>query len=196
MRTIRRMNFACRRVPRGRFGSGCARERSISPSLGGRSVLGGRKKKTVQFRPSLRTAARGACDRPVVVVTLRPEVQKPMYVDLNGRMTPEQARQVVEALNARHVNHPCPRCGNAHFTLLEGYFNQPFSGEAPYASGAMAFSRGPTVPSVVTACTNCGFLSQHALGVLGLLPPQPPQHPLERPRGYYSEVGEPTKIVG
>ena len=122
-----------------------------------------------------------------------------MYVDLSGRvtaMTAEQARQVVEALNARHVTHPCPRCGNSHFTLLEGFFNQPVSGGISAAAGAMAFfSAGPTLPSVVTACTNCGFLSQHALGVLGLLPPQQPLEPLEpleRPPNYYSQVGEAT----
>jgi ribosomal protein S27AE len=99
-----------------------------------------------------------------------------MIVDLNGKMTAEQWGQVVEALSARHVSRPCPRCGNPHFTLLEGYFNQPVSGEVSYASGTMAFSGGPTVPSVVTACTNCGFLSQHALGVLGLLSPHPPNN--------------------
>jgi len=29
---------------------------------------------------------------------------------------------------------------------------------------------GPSVPSVVTACNRCGYLSQHTLGTLGLLP--------------------------
>jgi ribosomal protein S27AE len=103
----------------------------------------------------------------------------------SGTMTAEQARQVVEALNTRRATRACPRCGNPHFTLLEGFFNQPVSGDLSAASGALAFSRGPTVPSVVTVCTNCGFLSQHALGVLGLLaaeradwPPGPDRDPV------------------
>jgi hypothetical protein len=112
-----------------------------------------------------------------------------MIIDLNGKMTAEQWRQVVEALSAKHVRLPCPRCGNPHFTLLEGYFNQPVSGAVSNASSAMAFWHGPTVPSVVTACTNCGFLSQHALGALGLLPPQSQE---VAPSSFYGQVGEPT----
>lgn len=87
-----------------------------------------------------------------------------------GRMTPEQAKEVIEALSVRGATRPCPRCGNAQFTLLEGFFNQPLAGDLSGATGPMAFTKGPTVPSVVTACAKCGFLSQHALGVLGLLP--------------------------
>jgi len=96
------------------------------------------------------------------------------YINLLGdRMTPEQAQEVIQALKTRGVRLPCPRCGYGHFTLLEGFFSQPISGFPTAASGAMAFSAGPTVPSVVTACTRCGFLSQHALGVLGLIPGPP-----------------------
>jgi len=89
-------------------------------------------------------------------------------VNLGGRMTPEQANEVIRALQAKGVTRPCPRCGNAHFTLLEGFFNQPLSNDLAAPSGTMGFSTGPTVPSIVTACARCGFLSQHALGVLGL----------------------------
>jgi hypothetical protein len=28
----------------------------------------------------------------------------------------------------------------------------------------------PTVPAIAIACSNCGFISQHAAGALGLLP--------------------------
>lgn len=91
---------------------------------------------------------------------------------LSGRMTPGQAQEVLKALEDRGVRLPCPRCGHNHFTLLEGFFNQPVSGDLTGATGPMALSSSPTVPSVVTACSKCGFLSQHALGVLGLLPPQ------------------------
>jgi hypothetical protein len=92
------------------------------------------------------------------------------YVNLNAdTMTVEQAQDVIQALKTKGVRLPCPRCGYAHFTLLEGFFSQPISGNLA-ASGTMAFSQGPTVPSVVTACGRCGFLSQHALGALGLGP--------------------------
>lgn len=93
------------------------------------------------------------------------------YANLSsGRMTREQSAEVIRALANRGVTRPCPRCGNAHFTLLEGFFNQPVSGDLTAPSGVLAYAQGPTVPSVVTACTNCGFVSQHALGVLGLFP--------------------------
>ena len=89
-----------------------------------------------------------------------------MVVDLvTGKMTPEQSKEIIQALSEKGVKSPCPRCGNAHFTLLEGFFNQPISPDLN-PMGAIAFSSGPTVPSVVTACSRCGFLSQHALGVL------------------------------
>jgi hypothetical protein len=91
----------------------------------------------------------------------------------SGRMTPQQANEVIQALQSRGATRPCPRCGNAHFTLLEGFFNQPLSGDLTTPSGTMGFSSGPTVPSIVTACARCGFLSQHALGVLGLADPAP-----------------------
>ena len=97
----------------------------------------------------------------------------------SGRMTPEQTREVIQALHARGVTRPCPRCGNGHFTLLEGFFNQPVSGDLTAPSNGMAFASGPTVPSVVTACSKCGFLSQHALGVLGLLSVSPQDPMLE-----------------
>src|SRR2546423_8905405 len=86
----------------------------------------------------------------------------------SAKMTWDQAQEVIQALQARGVTLPCPRCGNGHFTLLEGFFNQPISGDLTGASGTMGFSAGPTVPSIVTACTECGILSQHAVGVLRL----------------------------
>jgi ribosomal protein S27AE len=85
-----------------------------------------------------------------------------------GRMTSEQANEVIQALKSKGVTRPCPRCGNSHFTLLEGFFNQPLSGDLTSPSGTRGYPSGPTVPSIVTACARCGFLSQHALGVLEL----------------------------
>jgi hypothetical protein len=79
---------------------------------------------------------------------------------------PEQQKQrIVQELQKRGANRPCPRCGNMTFTLLDGYFNQSLTGTV----SATIVIGGPTIPSIVTACTQCGFLSQHALGALGLL---------------------------
>lgn len=82
-----------------------------------------------------------------------------------SELSQEQKQKIIKALEEHEARLPCPRCGNQSFMLLGGYFNQTIQTEL--SSIALG---GPSVPSVVTACKRCGFLSQHALGVLGLLP--------------------------
>ncbi len=77
----------------------------------------------------------------------------------------EQKDKIIRALESRGAKQPCPRCGNNNFTLVDGYFNQPIQTEL-----AGLVIGGPSIPSIVVVCTRCGFMSQHALGVLGLLP--------------------------
>ena len=79
--------------------------------------------------------------------------------------TQAQKDKFIKVLNDRGANLPCPRCGNTDFTLLDGYFNQIIQEEP---KGIVLGGR--TIPSIVIACNRCGFLSQHALGILGLLP--------------------------
>ena len=80
------------------------------------------------------------------------------------RFTPEQKQRIVSALEERGVTLPCPRCGNATFELVDGYFNQPVQ------EGLESFSiGGPSIPSVVITCSRCGYMTQHAIGALGLL---------------------------
>ena len=80
-------------------------------------------------------------------------------------MPEERKKEIIKALEERGAKLPCPRCGNQQFTLVEGYFNQTVQTELKgFVLG------GPAIPSVVVACSKCGFLSQHALGALGLLP--------------------------
>ena len=76
-----------------------------------------------------------------------------------------QKDEIIEVLKSRGATLPCPRCSNNDFTLLDGYFNQAIQAELK----GMVLG-GQSVPSVVVACSRCGYLSQHALGVLGLLP--------------------------
>jgi ribosomal protein S27AE len=80
-------------------------------------------------------------------------------------LTQEQKDKIIKALVERGAKLPCPRCGNDTFTLLDGYFNEIIQSEP---KGIVLGGR--TVPSIAVACNRCGFLSQHALGVLGLLP--------------------------
>lgn len=79
-----------------------------------------------------------------------------------------QKKKVLEALDEAGVNLPCPRCGNGQFSLVDGYFNHPIQ----TSLGGLVIG-GPSVPSVVVVCNQCGFISQHALGALNLLPKQP-----------------------
>jgi len=80
-------------------------------------------------------------------------------------LTEERKQKIIQALKERGVDRPCPRCGNANFTLVDGYFNQVLQTDLAQITLA-----GPTVPSIAVVCTRCGFISQHALGTLGLLP--------------------------
>ena len=77
----------------------------------------------------------------------------------------EERQRIIDILKKKNVNLPCPRCSNKSFSLVEGYFNQSIQGDLK----GMVIG-GPSIPTTVTICNNCGFLSQHSLGVLGLLP--------------------------
>lgn len=78
----------------------------------------------------------------------------------------EERDRIIAALDKKNATRPCPRCGNESFAIISGYFAhfvQP-------RLGAVAFG-GPSIPTAVVTCTNCGWLAEHALGTLGLLPP-------------------------
>ena len=83
-------------------------------------------------------------------------------------MNQDEKNQIVRALEERKAALPCPRCGgNRSFTLMEWYFTQSIQ---PSVGRGLVIG-GPAIPSVVVVCTQCGFMAQHALGVLGLMPP-------------------------
>jgi len=77
----------------------------------------------------------------------------------------EDKQRIIKALEEHGAKLPCPRCGSVNFTLLDGYFNQTVQSEV---QGIVI--GGPSIPSVVVVCNQCGYLIQHALGILGLLP--------------------------
>lgn len=77
-------------------------------------------------------------------------------------MDDARKQRIIEALSSKGLQ-ACPRCRNSNFEFLGETFlglqDQP---------GTLVIG-GPSIPVALVACTNCGFISQHALGALGLL---------------------------
>ena len=55
-------------------------------------------------------------------------------------------------------------CHQRHFEILEGYMSDML--QSDYHNIVIG---GHTIPSIVLVCSNCGFISKHALGALGLM---------------------------
>jgi hypothetical protein len=81
------------------------------------------------------------------------------------RLSNEQKKQIAEVLNKKLPNVSCPMCKNKNFVMAEGLFNNYLSSD-PEREQSIG---GPSVPTVAIICDNCGFTSQHALGILDLL---------------------------
>jgi len=94
------------------------------------------------------------------------EEEKPQELQPRPQeLSQAQKEIIINTLRDKGVKLPCPRCGRNSFQLLGGYFNQTLQTEL-----AGLVLGGPSIPSAIVVCTNCGYLSQHALGALGLLP--------------------------
>lgn len=76
----------------------------------------------------------------------------------------EFKRRIAEALSKAQVSLLCPMCKNNGFSVVDGVFVNGLQA----APGALVIG-GPAIPTAVLICTRCGFVSQHALGVLGQL---------------------------
>ena len=79
-------------------------------------------------------------------------------------LSEEEKRKIANVLSSRISGIVCPMCHRNNFIILDGYFNQSIN--ANYKGMVLG---GPSIPSIGIVCANCGFISQHALGVLGLL---------------------------
>lgn len=55
----------------------------------------------------------------------------------------------------------CPMCGGTHFHLAEGYFINSVQKEM----NSFQFG-GESIPTIAVICGKCGFMSQHAIGIL------------------------------
>ncbi len=79
-------------------------------------------------------------------------------------MDKSRNEKIVEALKTRGVTRPCPRCGHLHFDFVAETLMTIQNDPNVFGVG------GQVVPLAIVACSNCGYLSEHALGVLGLMP--------------------------
>lgn len=77
----------------------------------------------------------------------------------------ELIRTLTERLAKYDKSAVCPMCGDAHFTIADAYLLNTL--HTDFNSVTLG---GPSIPSLAIICKNCGFISQHALGMLGLLP--------------------------
>lgn len=106
------------------------------------------------------------------------EVQSKLQKKPGGSMsllTKEQSESIIKVLEERGATKPCPRCGGTSFSLADGYFAQSVQ-----ATQTGIVLGGQILPSVTVICNKCGYMSQHALGVLGLMQLQKNQEKEEK----------------
>lgn len=75
-------------------------------------------------------------------------------------------KEITKRLIERGATFPCHRCGHKEFTVLDGYSHKTLQDDI---TGSLLIG-GPTIPTILVACNNCGCVTAHALGGLGLLP--------------------------
>ncbi|MBR4391952.1 MAG: hypothetical protein IKT08_07605 [Bacteroidales bacterium] len=77
----------------------------------------------------------------------------------------EKKAEIAAKLNEKLTEITCPMCHQHNFIIADGYFvNILHENLDSFKLG------GSSIPTISIICSNCGFVSQHALGVLGLLP--------------------------
>lgn len=79
-------------------------------------------------------------------------------------LSEEDKKRIANELSRRIPDLSCPMCHRKNFIITDGYFNSPINANLQ----GMVLG-GPSIPSIGIVCANCGFISQHALGILGLL---------------------------
>ena len=73
----------------------------------------------------------------------------------------KEKNRYAELLTKKVNKHPCPMCGNQHFSLVDGFLSNSVHSDLNVVNLG-----GAAIPTVSIICTNCGFISQHALGII------------------------------
>lgn len=80
-------------------------------------------------------------------------------------LSEDEKNDLITEIKTRISNITCPMCQNKHFTIADGYFNNFLQDNFQNLNLG-----GRSVPTIGIVCQKCGFVSQHALGILGKLP--------------------------
>ena len=76
-----------------------------------------------------------------------------------------ERQKIANVMNTKIQNVVCPMCHNKNFAIADGYFHNYLQSNMD----GFNFDK-PVIPTASIVCLECGFVSQHALGVLNLLP--------------------------
>ena len=91
-------------------------------------------------------------------------------------MNREEINTIAQALTSKIPSLRCPMCGKGPFTFVNGYLYNHVQDDYKHV---VIGSQG--IPTAVIVCSNCGFMSQHALGAIGLLDNNPPPKEDDKP---------------
>lgn len=80
-------------------------------------------------------------------------------------LSEEKKQEIIKALESRKIQAKCPMCQQSKFSVVDMYVRNALQDDLQNL-----VLDGPAIPTAAIICMNCGFVSQHALGVLGLLP--------------------------
>lgn len=81
-------------------------------------------------------------------------------------LSSEDKKKIAQILDSKISNISCPMCQNKQFIIVDGYFINNM--QTDFSS--ITIGGNPSIPTIAIICNQCGFTSQHSLGVLGLLP--------------------------
>lgn len=73
-------------------------------------------------------------------------------------MDKERKEEIIKILTAKGAIQPCPRCSNPQFELVGETVIQLNPTGSPFGA--------PTIPVVLVACRNCGYITHHAERIL------------------------------
>ena len=85
--------------------------------------------------------------------------EKTSNKDVKQAMTLEELEIVEKQLRERNATQPCPRCKNEKFLTLRDITSLQYQ-DLKYKDSKTI------IPSFITVCTKCGFISLHAIGAL------------------------------